>query len=79
MLFAKRLILIKTTIRYTLLCFCYHFMYLIYVLSNAVNLLQNLRFVLEIFCVKILNYTVLEEAINRKCLAVITWPTFVFS
>lgn len=36
MLSAKRLILIKTNIGYTLTCFCYHFMYFISYLSNAV-------------------------------------------
>lgn len=45
-LFAKRLVQIKTNIRYTLTCFSYQFIYLIS-LSNAVNFLHSLL-VLEI-------------------------------
>lgn len=73
MLFAKRLIRIKTNISHTLTRFCYQFMYLIS-LSNAVNLLHSL-FVLEV-CFKLYLFicAVLEGTLTWKCLGMIRDP-----
>lgn len=46
---AKRLIQIKTNVNHLHQCFCYQFMYLIsFLLSDAVNYLHSLFFVIEI-------------------------------